>query len=90
MLLVLTEWDEFRERTRNPRQGRPPPQRAGRPACTRPRPVARRQWTYRALGRALMSAQPDRVTVVIATRNRRPELLRTLGRLRDLPGTGRR
>ena len=32
-----------------------------------------------------MPAQPDRVTVVIATRNRRPELLRTLGRLRDLP-----
>ena len=32
-----------------------------------------------------MSAQPDRVTVVIATSNRRPELLRTLGRLRDLP-----
>jgi GT2 family glycosyltransferase len=32
-----------------------------------------------------MSAQPDRVTVVIATRNRRPELLRTLGMLRDLP-----
>ena len=31
-----------------------------------------------------MPPQPDRVTVVIATRNRRPELLRTLGRLRDL------
>ena len=41
----------------------------------------RPRWTYHALGRP----ERARVTVVIATRNRRPELLRTLDRLHELP-----
>src|SRR3954447_23680265 len=81
----------------DPRQGGPPPQRARYPARARPGPVARGRLDLPRPGASLMQAPHQqaafeqaplgqaRVTVVIATRDRRLELLRTLDRLHRLP-----
>src|SRR4051794_23802189 len=76
----------------DPRQGGPPPQRARYPARARPGPVARGRLDLPRPRASLMQApleqaplQQARVTVVIATRDRRRELLRTLDRLHQLP-----